>query len=261
MKKTFVIVSVSSRVNDLNCLLQSLEKYLPDFNEWDVSLLFQDNLGNADKINKQHITNFFVEPKLMGCNAARLSLLKRIRYDVYCNLDDDIELTKWTHYEPAIKKILEPDTGFVLTNWARTYEQVEKKSEKMRDVFVKQALIYQGGGMLYNDIIADIVRKLPTKETVFDEGWPLSAYLAGYTNYRYLGSLAVHKICTTGGMREYYKAVDYDALATDFGDYVEYRKAKNGHYHIPLDGDLKPYAKRIHEENRKALGRKLKHGL
>ena len=71
MRKTFVIVSVSSRVDELNLLLASLEKYVKDFEKWDVSLLFQDNLGNADKIDKRHITNFFVEPRLMGCNAAR----------------------------------------------------------------------------------------------------------------------------------------------------------------------------------------------
>lgn len=261
MKKTFVIVSVSSRVNDLNLLLDSMKKFLPDFDEWDISLLFQDNLGNADLIKREFITNFYVEPKLMGCNAARLTLLKKIRYDVYCNLDDDIELTQWTNYEPAIRKVLERGTGFVLTNWARTFPQVEAKARKMQDKFIKQALIYQGGGMLYNDIVADVVRKLPTKETVFDEGWPLSAYLAGYTNYRYLGSLAVHKICTTGGMREWYKAVDYDTLATDFGDYVEYRKAKNGHYHIPMDTDLKPLAKKIHSDNKQKFERALAHGL
>ena len=252
MRKALVIISVSSRVEALNELLGTIEQYAPD---WDVCLLFQDNAGNRAKIDMRRITHVFFEDKMLGCNRARIRLLKAIKpfgYDIYCNLDDDILLTEHTHYEPAITKCLERGTGFVLTNWARTEALMLAKVPAMRDVFVKQALIYQGGGMLYNDIVADIVRALPEDDTVFDEGWPLSAYLAGYTNYRYLGSLAIYKICTSGGMREYFAQSDLSKLKTSFPQYIRYEKSDRGcGWLIPMDANLTSMAKKTHEVNLK----------
>lgn len=248
-RKTFVIVTVSSRVASLNYLLTTIEKYVPDYDAWDICVFMQDNMGVADQVDQSRITKLFVVPELMGCNAARIALLKRIQYDVYCNLDDDIELTEYTHYEPAIRKCMEPGVGFVLTNWARTEKLLEQKVPNMSDTFVKQALIYQGGGMLYTDEIAALVRKLPDTPTVFDEGWPLTAYINGYTNYRYLGSLAIHRVCTKGGMNEWYKSVDYNKLPNLFPQYINYEQSSRGEWHIPLDNSLTDLAKRMHREN------------
>lgn len=252
LSKAFVIVTVSSRIKDLHNLLNSLKKYIPDFHDWDICVLLQDNLGLADTLDKSLITHLWIEPELMGCNAARIELLNRMgRYDVYCNLDDDVEVTEYTNYEPAIRKCLENSTGFVLTNWARTEKLMMDKVPKMADKFVPQCFIYQGGGMLYTEKIAKLIRNLPKIQTVFDEGWPLTAYLHGYTNYRYLGSLAIHRICTKGGMNEYYKQVDYSKLKNLFPKYINYRKSARGEWHIPEDSDLTEEAKKLHKENLK----------
>lgn len=252
LKKAFVVVSISSRVDALNKMIETLETNIHDFPEWEICVLFQDNLGVADRINKKNITHLYIEKDLMGCNYARVELLRRIKqygYDVYCNLDDDIEITPYTNYDSAVAKCLESGTGFVLTNWTRTEKILEQKIPKISEKFVPQALIYQGGGMLYNDIIADLVRtKVPCTKTVFDEGWPLIAYINGYTNYRYLGSLAIHRICTTGGMNEFYKSVSYDDLPNLFPEYIDYKKGKNGHWNIPLDADLTEKARTLHKE-------------
>lgn len=248
-RKAFVIVTVSSRVASLNKLLRTMEQYVPDFPAWDVCVFMQDNLGVSDQVDHSRITKLFVVPELMGCNAARIALLKRIQYDYYCNLDDDIELTEYTHYEPALRKCAEPGTGFVLTNWARTEGLLAQKVPAMSDTFVKQALIYQGGGMLYSDDVAALIRRLPETSTVFDEGWPLTAYINGYTNYRYLGSLAIHRVCTKGGMNEWYKSVDYSKLPNLFPQYIDYKQSPRGEWHIPLDKDLKPLARQMHRDN------------
>ena len=252
-RKAFVIVTVSSRVDSLNKLLRTMEQYVPDFASWDVCVFMQDNMNVSDQVDHDRVTKLFVVHDLMGCNAARIALLKRIQYDFYCNLDDDIELTEYTHYEPALCKCMESDTGFVLTNWARTEELLMKKVPNMTDEFVKQALVYQGGGMLYSDDIASLIRRLPETPTVFDEGWPLTAYVAGYTNYRFLGSLAIHRVCTKGGMNEWYKSVDYSKLPNLFPQYIDYKRSDRGEWHIPLDKDLKPFARRLHRENAERL--------
>lgn len=254
MKKAFVIVTVADRVDRLNLLFGSMMEFLPDFSDWDICVFFQGDKKQAEKLNTRSITKFYYYPELLGCNAARIALLKQNEmrdYDIYCNLDDDILLTKYTNYAPAIEKCLKHDTGFVLTNWGRTANIVDQKAPKMKDEFVKQALIYQGGGMLYSNKIANIVRTLPTEKTVFDEGWPLVAYLNGYTNYRYLGSLSVHEICTKGGMNGFYKNTDYSKLKLSFGDYIDYKMGKDGRWKIPMDKDLTQKAKLTHKANLK----------
>ena len=256
MRKAFIIVTVSNRVNELNDLLHSMAENVPDFGSWDVCMLMQDNLGVRDQVDMRYVTKAFIYDELLGCNAARILLLKQagmLDYDVYCNLDDDILITPYTNYDPAVRKCLEPDVGFVLTTWARTEELMLKKVPNMQDKFVKQALVYQGGGMIYSRKIAELIVKLPVVKTVFDEGWPLSAYVNGYDNYRYLGSLAVHKICTRGGMQSFYKQGDYNALKNLFPELINYRRGKSGEWLIPLDGDLTQRAKELHKQNREAI--------
>ena len=258
MKKTFVIVSVSDRIEQLNSLMEGIRKD-SRFDDFDICLLYQDYLGNEHLLRKDLVTQYFSYPKRLGCNCARIMLLQKIKYDIYCNLDDDMTLMPFTNYDKPIEKLInDKSSGFILTNWARTESLYEKKVQAMSDKFVKQCFIYQGGGMLYRDDVADLIRELPLQETVFDEGWALTAYLKGYENYRYLGSVAIHSICTKGGMAQWYKDIDYTKLSLLFDDFITYRKAKDGiRYHIPIDSDLKTEAKAEHNKNRGLLLHKL----
>lgn len=252
MRKAFVIVSVSDRVEQLNALIRSI-KLLHKYNDFDICVLYQDYLGNKDQLDTRFIDKLYIYPKRLGCNCARIMLLQKIHYDIYCNLDDDMELTEHTNYQPVIDKLMkDKSSGFILTNWARTREIYREKLPKMKDTFIKQCFIYQGGGMLYRDDVAELIRKLPLVETIFDEGWALTAYLNGYDNYRYLGSLALHFICTKGGMRDWYKSIDYTKLKNLFPKYINYRKGKDDiEYHIPIDTDLTDLAKEEHRRNKK----------
>lgn len=258
MKTTFVIISVSDRVHMLNNLIESI---MADsrYDDYDINLLFQDYAGNRDQIaHQERYANIFYEDTPLGCHLARVLLLNKIRYDVYINLDDDIELGKYTNYTPAIEKALEPSTGFVLTNWARTQQQLEAKIPNMQDKFVKQILIYQGGGMIYGEKIAELMRDLPQEQYRYDDIWSLTAYINGYQNYRYLNSLAVHKTLAKGGMNKFMRS-EPKPLAC--AEYINYRlgksiyKWKNGTVGkdtlIGIDSDCKPIVKELHEKNKK----------
>lgn len=253
MKKTFVIISISDRVKELNDLIKSIMQFRK-FDSYDINLLFQDNKDNLHLIeNKDRYSNIIVKKELLGCHGARVILLRHIvDYDIYINLDDDMLLTEFTSYKESIKKSLEKQTGFVLTNWAKTESLMLKKVPKMKDKFVSQALVYQGGGMVYSEKIAQVMRKLKPIKSTFDTEWSLTSYLLGYTNYRYLGSLAIHMVCGVGGMNEFMK--NNPAVKT-LEPYVNYRKAKkqNGtgmDLLIPLDSDLTQLAKDTHKQNR-----------
>jgi hypothetical protein len=255
---TFVIISVSDRVNELNELLDSIRKY----NEFNchINILYQDYLNNSSLINTDGVTNLFIYPERLGCSGARIQLLKHISYldyQFYINLDDDIILTEHTKYMSAINKCKEPTTGFVLTNWARNEKLMLAKVPKMQEKFVKQALVYNGGGMVYNRNIAKIMETLEIRKTTFDNEWALTSYLLGYNNYRYLGSLAIHKICAKGGMRKFMEEEEH--ILTQI-EYINYRygtsKQKGWNVCIPLDSDLNKLAHQIHKINNENLQKK-----
>lgn len=258
-KVTFVVISVSDRVQALNGLIESIMSQ-PAFKDYDINLLFQDYTGKAASQikHRERYANIFVEDRRLGCHGARVMLLRKIKYDVYINMDDDMLVGPYTRYDSPIQKVLaERDCGFVLTNWARTQKLLLAKVPKMREHYVPQALVYQGGGMLYNDKVADIVRTLNPDAFTFDTIQPLTVYLKGYRNYRYLGSLAVHEICGKGGMRAF---MDEETHTLPCAEFVYYEKVKNPKgggrdYKIPMDANLKPAAKTMHRVNNFSLNR------
>lgn len=256
MKKTFVIISVSDRIEELNTLMRSIRSF-HKFDDFDISLCFQDYLGNADKIDVLRVTNLFIYPEKLGCHGARVQLLRDIAhrdYDVFVNLDDDMELTRYTDYFLPIRKVTqEAGTGFVLTNWAKTFDLLMVKVPKMRDEFKKQTLVYNGGGMVYNRRIADLMAKLPIVKTTFDNAWAMTAYVNGYTNYRFMGSLAVHKVCGKGGMQLFMAENPAELMNQDLIDFKRAKKQRgNGlDYLIPLDADINQKAHCLHNLNKK----------
>lgn len=249
MRKTFVIVSVSDRVNELNSLVEGIKSF-KKFSDYDICLCFQDYLGNAEEIkHKEYYATLLICPEKMGCNGARIYLLQHISYDIYINLDDDMKLVEYTNYDKPIAKALEKGTGFVLTNWARSEKILADKIPKMRDKFIPQIMVYQGGGMVYSEKIAKLIRKLPVEKTMFDDIWCITSYINGYMNYRYQGSLALHFICSTGGMRLFMRE-ENPKLAAE--EYINYKKGKReGEWLIPLDKDINAWAKFLHEKNKK----------
>lgn len=247
MIKTFIIVSVSDRVQELNALVDSI--IAQGFDDYRIALYLQDPEGRAGEIrNRERYSQIIVVPEKEGCHAARVHLLRKVKSDIYINLDDDMLLTKYTRYDGAIAKAFERGTGFVLTNWARTEKLLLEKVPKMREAFIPQIMCYQGGGMVYADKIAEIVRRLPAEKFRYDDLWPLSAYINGYTNYAYKGSLAIHMICTKGGMRTF-MADENPPYAC--AQYINYRKIKNGVFAIGLDSDVNAYARELHKKNLK----------
>lgn len=248
MKVTFVIISVSDRINELNSLVRSI-KTNNKFNNYKLALYLQDYQDKVNEIeNWDDYEKIIVVPEKVGCHAARVNLLKEIQSDVYINLDDDMILGKYTNYDKAIEKALEPSCGFVLTNWARSPKLLLEKVPKLDGKFTKQIMCYQGGGMVYSNKIADLMRKLPPKKYMFDDLWAMTSYINGYTNYFYNGSLALHFVCRKGGMQTFMKE---EKPPYACGDYINYRLLKNGEYAIGLDKDVNSYAKELHKKNKK----------
>lgn len=257
MRVSFIIISVEERIPDLDNLLASIESR-PQFDGYDINIMYQGDSKRIEELkHNSRITNLFVSPERMGCHNARLELLQTIRhipYDAFINLDDDMELMDVTNYAPCIKKVLEDKgCGFIITNWARTRNLAIEKIPKMRHEFKKQIMCYNGGGMVYNEAIAELMRELPRAKATFDNAWPLTAYINGYTNYRYMNSIAIHRVCTTGGMNTFMRANKPVLMMHEFIDFKAARR-QNGSgmdYLIPLDKDVNQKAHEMHKINKK----------
>lgn len=251
---TFVIISVEERIPELGVLLKSI-KERPQFDEYDINIMYQGDRAKIESIqNLDRVTKIFHSDEKLGCHNARLMLLEKIKYDVYINLDDDMELLDVTNYSPCIDKVMiDKSAGFIITNWGRTMKLALEKIPKMRNAFTKQIMCYNGGGMVYNNTIADLMRGLPKAKATFDNAWPLTAYINGYTNYRFMGSIAVHRVCTTGGMNEFMKA---NIPVLMMHEYIDFKRAKRQtgtgmDYLIPLDKDVNQKAHYLHRFNKK----------
>lgn len=259
MRTSFVIISVSDRIHELNHLLGTIRAD----RRWDpidIWIMFQDPGGVASQIKRDAMGEragrvmILVEPELLGCHGARVHLLRRMpKYDAYINLDDDMEVGPETNYWPAVRKALHPEVGFVITNWARTRPLLEKKLPA-KEEFAKQIMIYNGGGMAYAEKIAALMRELEPVKTAFDCAWPITSYVNGYTNLYYYGSLTVHRVCVKGGMNTFMKATPLHVMCQEWLRFKPLAR-QNGScmdVAIPLDADVLPAAKELHKKNRLA---------
>lgn len=251
-----VMVTVSERVESLNNFLQSLQRHEPGR---DIFIHMQGEDRTAEVVVPEGVrATFLYTEERLGCHAARVVALRALKgkgYTHYINVDDDVQLLPDTNWEPALEKSSEPGVGFVLTNWVRSPALLARARERVREEFIPAVFVYQGGGMAYGEEVADLMRDLPVVHARYDDIWPLTAYLHGFRNYRYRGSLALHRILGTGGMSTYMSETPRPLLCWDWVNYRHLPKGRPGRdYSIPSDSDLKPEAREEHRKARRARG-------
>lgn len=254
MIKTFLIASTGDRLEGLITLLNSLNGHF--LKGWKACVICQaysleDQPTVIDAVGNNG-TVFFL-PELVGAHSAKVYGLTHVHSDVWCSLDDDMYAIDKTNYDP-VAKILDDNRyiGFVSCNWARTPELALKKEPD--DCLVKQKLTFTGGGMLFRDDVAEIIRHIPNEQYEFDDClWAMYAYVAGYINYRYFGSVAIHRICTKGGRRTWIKMHDDRVLPPP--ELLRVRRGKDAkgynQYLICTDSDLTELSHQKHRENKK----------
>lgn len=258
MNPVVVMVTVAERAELLNNFLQSLKTYYPDL---PVALHVQGPVVKSDFESFPkglQVAHYRHSLQPLGCHAARIELLRDLEgmgFDTYVNVDDDVELTPDTHWKPAMNKAHEPGVGFVLTNWVRHSKAYPAARERMSHTFKPQIMVYNGGGMAYSEETAKLIRPLEAAPARYDDLWPLTAYIDGRRNYRYLGSLAIHRIMSKGGMSSFMRTEPRPLLAWDHVQYRYLSSAPVGtEYSIPSDSDVRPETKAMHRAAREAKG-------
>lgn len=249
--KTFVIATTGDRVEGLKKLLVSLYPFFKT--GWRALVVAQKYSSKSLMDIKSMFGNdvhIFAYDKLIGAHTAKMVAINSVRSNIWCSLDDDMCAIPSTNYD-RIAEILDKNRsiGFISGNWARTFKQANKK--ELQDKLINQKLVFTGGGLLFRDDVADIVRKIPNEQYLFDDClWAMYAYINGYSNYRYLGSVAVHQICTNGGRRSWLKESNNRVLPPV--NFLRVRKSTDlDGYYICKDSDLTELAHIYHKNNLK----------
>lgn len=255
MTKTFIIASTGDRADGLERLLVSL---MPFFSKgWKAVIVAQkyadDDLKRVCSLHKDSVIVKKFE-KLIGAHTAKIVALNSVKSDIWCSLDDDMFAFEKTDYEKMAQLLLENrNIGFLSGNWAKTFKQANAKEQI--DELIPQKLVFTGGGLMFRDDVADIVRSIPNKQYLFDDClWAVYAYVNGYDNYRYRGSIAVHQICTKGGRRTWIDATKAKDRALPPSEYLNVRPSKDKEgYCICIDKDVTKYADEKHKENKRSM--------
>lgn len=232
-------------------------QYLPE--DWSIYVNFVD-LTKQEKINiarhkySDRILGTISTPTRTPPYIVRMALLKQFndQVDVWLNMDDDIEFIPQTNYDPMTEKLQEKGTGLISGNWARTESLLPKK--KLSDKFLRQPLVYTGGGMVFTHQAGEIFLSQPVLPYFADDPqFSIELYIRGYDNYRYLGSLVIHRIQIKGGLLKTYQTMNLvhpDPKLVTLRPCHQFYPNTNNNYFYPMSSDLTEYAHQLHKESK-----------
>jgi hypothetical protein len=262
MAQAFLIATVNNRIDMLKSLLKSMSDQHVEL-DWDIIIIAQ-MYSEIEKINLLNYINtfsqlFFARIKIthlkngMGANLAKIIGLQLYEYDIYCSLDDDMIFTERFNADPILKKLEDPRVGLVSGNWAKSTNHVFSKT--LKDEFIRQPIVYTGGGLFFRKDLAKIFIEKCTEQYLFDNiEWSVNSYVSGYENYRYLGSIIVHLICSVGGRKLWVsqknRVLPNPNLIT-LEKCTEVYKGLDNNYHMASSKDLTALAHKLHRENLK----------
>lgn len=232
-------------------LVQQLKMSFPD---WHLHACLQ---GYTQPVPGLDSCLMFDEP--LGIYMARYTILKAVHSDIYCQLDDDMQIipqTKFNH--PAlIEKLMQCDTGCISCNYIRALTPALIARARTDPVFLPKIIMSISGGLLFNSTVAPLFLDIPPKMYSSDDEviWGLMTYVNGYTNYRFTGSLLVHKLGQPGAHKTQFSTISIERpdsrLLTVRNGNPNRKIPPDNNYLFPIDADVTPYARELHARNLK----------
>lgn len=259
MKKTFLICSLAGRIDDLLSLISTLRIY----RDWHVCLILQKYPKHESNVISMCLDMAFPNRNIVfnsdemtGPHLARMIGMDNFDSDVWCILDDDMcAINGMTNYDKMAEIVWDrKDIGLLSANWRKSRNMLNKV--QVRDELIKQNIVYTGGGMMLRADCAEIIKSIPRVQYLFDNPlWSIYLYVNGYSNYRYMGSVAIHKVCGKGGRRKWINENNsFKRLPPE--EWIRTRKGKGkdggfDEYLICDSSDITKLAHEMHRENKK----------
>jgi glycosyltransferase involved in cell wall biosynthesis len=210
VKRYLLLAASDDRRHLLEACIASIKDYLPGWTLVFSAQTFDPYEGYLEALCDGIPTKLFYFKERMGAHDAKLVGLEWIDQDaagspyVVANIDDDMQFMPETDFEPAATVCMEKGVGFVTCNWCQHEGFYEKRRKALKPEFIKQPIVYTAGGMLFDNEMADRVRAIGPGDFICDNSeWSLVSYLSGHINYRYRGSLCIHRVGRSGGRREW----------------------------------------------------------
>jgi hypothetical protein len=188
------------------------------------------------------------------------AMLAHPEVDVWTHADDDMELIPGlTDWRPAIDRVAEDESvGVVSCNFARHPSMLDRSWPPRDPLWIKTPITYMSGGMVYGRRVVDALRDQKDTPWMFDDvAVSLAAYVGGYDNWKYRGSLCVHRTVSAGGNRVTFAERDLPkpdpALLTvrPCPSTIYKGNAAGNNVYMPENRDLTAEAHRLHKEHRR----------
>ena len=256
MTRYILLSTVRDRLFFMDPLMESIRLYLPDWKIIVVAQAYSEE-DNLFLQQKSPYADIILVPEKIGPHNAKILGFQRIielqgKDDNYVvlSIDDDMEFLPQTNIEPMIIFSMNPLAGMIQAGWVHHESLLAKRG--VSHTFIEQKIIYTGGGLLLTKKTIDIVLKMPLGNYWDDNSeWSLAVYMAGYSNYRYIGSLTIHRVCRKGGRRGWTKEITPANWVMPNPDYLKIEKMKIGDdFRIGHQGNLKPIVKETHTKNK-----------
>lgn len=247
-RKTILVVTMGDREERFDRLLSSIDDQ-PQLDDYHVVAVMQEYKRG---FVHRRLDGRLELPEGIGPGGARLAALRTWDSDFWINWDDDMLAIPETNYDGVCDWLdTQPGAGLVSCNNRRT----GVKLPQLRNDFSPQAIVYTGGGLVYRRDVAETLLTMPDLDYLFDDThWSMWAYIHGYMNYRYRGSLAIHDTLGNGGRKAWVgkksRPLSDPALLRTRPTKTQYYPGTDNSYHIPNPSDLTPLARQRHKENR-----------
>lgn len=260
MMKHILLATVKDRIGLMPTILGSIKRHLPG---WNVVIVAQEytDADTASVVKMLPTASVLglrqrVGPhraKVAGLNGiASAERLQKSESFTVCSIDDDMEFTAKTNLTPAVEYCSRPGVGLVSAGWVKHENQLAEK--QCVDEFIEQKIVYTGGGLLFSKAVAELILSIRPDDYFCDNSeWALATYRAGYNNYRYRGSVSIHRICGKGGRRAW---VGQATRPIPDARYLKMKPAKQSGlnaWHVGSSDDLTPLAHEEHARNRERL--------
>jgi len=255
MVKALCIPSV--RPDSLRKFLRSIVQ-LNILQDWQIYIYFQC-YTEEERMDIYNLYGHIISGDIVSSNRvapyiARCNLMDVFEADIYCMNDDDAIFMNLVDYQTPIYKILnDPKCGMISTNWVRVNTPKMMARKRYEKEFKTQNIVNTGGGLLFSKRVRDAILKLPIKAYLYDDIMlSLNAYISGFKNYRYLGSIIEHNAVMNGGIKTLYKRQKMELLPAQL---INMKKTTdiyphaNNNYHMPTSSDLTEVAKNLHKTN------------
>jgi hypothetical protein len=250
----FLLSTVEDRIGLAEKFMQSVRRYRPD---WPVYVVAQSYSEASVRVMRRYGPQMRQLPHRLGPHVSKMIGLTWIRSEhtnvTICSVDDDMELTDRTNYDPILEFVRRPHVGLVSAGWAP--HETRAATWPLVNAFVPQPIVYTGGGLFLTERIAAVLANtVPATTDYWSDNcqWSLATYLAGYENYRYRGSVTIHRVCRNGGRKAWIN--ERQRTMPDPAYLTMQPGVKPGEWHIGDSSGLTALAKETHRAARERLG-------